>query len=153
AGPGDARPRPDRVRGCLCIRGHQAEAAAHRRAGIRVWVGAGGPAIPRVPQAADGRILSAGSRDPPDAAGFCRKRPALSGPRGAVGDDEPGRPGRDCGRLAVVRGRNGRESRVCPGTIRAYLPYKAVGQLAMTTKTRYFVIASLLVIGVGLGTG
>ena len=121
---------------------------------VRVRLGAGRPAVSGLPQAANGRILSAGARETRDAVRTqrraccfscstrCRRcRPASSVWRVIVG-------------LALWwRGPSGRETGVCPGTIRAYVPYKRVRAPYMTSKTRYFVIASLLVIGVGLGTG
>ena len=76
-------------------------------------------------------------------------------PRGAVGD----RPA--CCALAVItvgRWRCGLPPRTveareyCAGTVSRRCPYK-LEEDCMTTKTRYFVIGSLLILAVGLGVG
>ena len=78
------------------------------RAGVHVRLGAGGPAVSRVSQAADRRLLSAGAGAARDAAGLGRQHPDAGVPRGAAGHDEPAlsRRHRRCSRCGSPRGRS-----------------------------------------------
>src|SRR5262249_442419 len=108
------------------------------------------------------RLLHAGVGDARNAPGF-RRQPVDAGlPRTARDMDEPHQSddNRECGPLAGwAHGRTaGIRARAMISHKNVELSYtesrlRLLRALAMVAKTRYFVIVSLLVLGVGLGTG